>query len=126
MKPKMPGGAIGWFFVVVLSVVAVLLLQWSIARRMSGNAQNHPLLQSGRPAAALVLDTYDTGNRVTAIYILTRLRLRVEAVDAAAPFETEITVPISPVKLAEFAPGRTVRVRVDAATREVVIDQARR
>jgi hypothetical protein len=40
-------------------------------------------------------------------------------------FETELTVPLSPVKMPQFAPGRTVQVKVDPATRDIAIDQPR-
>jgi hypothetical protein len=72
-----------------------------------------------------VLDSTDTRTRIDRIYILTRLRLQVDAVGGLPDFETELTVPLSPVKMPQFAPGRTVQVKVDPATRDIAIDQPR-
>jgi len=37
----------------------------------------------------------------------------------------ELTVPLSPVKMPQFAPGRMVRIKVDPATRDIAIDEPR-
>ena len=72
--------------------------------QVTNEAKTERVLKDGRPAQAVVLDTYDTGNRISAIYILTRLRLRVEPAETSfAPFDAELTVPISPRSGARFA-----------------------
>lgn len=127
MKQSMVGGVVEWTLVVLACLGGMLILQRLIARWVTNEAKTERVLKDGRPAQAVVLDTYDTGNRISAIYILTRLRLRVEPAETPfAPFDAELTVPISPVKLAEFATGCRISVRVDPATREVAVDQARR
>ncbi|RZL63915.1 MAG: hypothetical protein EOP81_11140 [Variovorax sp.] len=125
----MVGGVIEWTLLVLACVAGMFILQRLVARWVTDESKTDRVLKAGRPAQAVVLDTYDTGNRISAIYILTRLRLRVEPAEAEAapqPFDVELTVPISPVKLAEFAPGRRIKVRVDPGTREVAVDQPRR
>ena len=107
----------------VLAVVGVLLLQRVIVRLVTKAGTVKRVLADGQPATAVVLDTYDTGNRVSSIYLMVRLDLRIEESADVPGFETQTVVPISPVKLADFSVGRTVKVRVDAATEEVAIDQ---
>lgn len=110
----------------VLSALAVLVLQRVIVRVVTKESDVKHLLSTGVPATATVLDSFDTGNRVASIYILAKLSLRVEREAGEGTFDAEITVPISPVKLAEFSPGRVIKVRVDPVTRQVAVDQARR
>lgn len=115
-----------WLWVMVLSALAVLVLQRLVVRLVTKEARSDQLLSVGVPATATVLDSYDTGNRVASIFILTKLSLRVELGEGQDAFDTEITAPISPVKLAEFSPGRVIKIRLDPVTREVAVDQARR
>lgn len=122
----MPGGLLGWLLLAVLCTAGVLVLQRVIVRVVSGEVSANRIRATGQPATAVVLDIHDTGHRVDAIFVLARLRLRVQPVDALTPFDVELDTPISPAKLAEFAPGRTVKVRVDRGTHEVAIDQERR
>lgn len=121
----MAGGVFGWLMLALLCTVAVLVLQRVIVHVASGESKARRILVTGQPAIAVVLDAHDTGRRVDAIFVLTRLRLRVQSSERLAPFDAEVTVPISRVKLAEFASGRAIRVRVDPDTREVAIDQER-
>ena len=108
---------------VVLSTVAFLLLQRVIVRVATKSVTTKRVLADGKPTTAVVLDTYDTGNRVDSIYLMVRLNLRVEDAEGVPGFETITVVPISPVKLPDFAIGRTVKVRVDPATKDVAMDQ---
>ena len=75
---------------------------------------------------AEVLDAADTGSRIDAIYILTKLRLQVADVDGVGDFTTEIVVPLTPVRIAQFVPGAMVKVLVDPVSRELVLDQPRK
>ncbi|VXB23652.1 DUF4381 domain-containing protein [Aeromicrobium sp. 9AM] len=108
---------------VPLAVVAILVLQRVIVRHATHAGTVKRVLADGQPATAVVLDTYDTGNRVSSIFLMVRLDLRIEEAPGVAAFETQTVVPISPVKLADFAVGRTVKVRVDPATKDVAMDQ---
>ena len=107
----------------VLAVVGILVLQRVVVRFATKAGAVKRVLGDGKPATAVVLDTYDTGNRVSSIFLMVRLDLRVEESTDVPGFETQTVVPISPVKLSDFAVGRTVKVRVDTATEEVAIDQ---
>lgn len=106
-----------------LSIVAILVLQRLVVRSATNASTVKRVLADGQPATAVVLDTYDTGNRVSSIFVMVKLSLRIEDSPGVASFETDIVVPISPVKLADFAVGKTIRVRVDTATHEVALDQ---
>lgn len=109
-----------------LLAVAVLVLQRVVVRHATHASTVKRVLADGLPANAVVLDTYDTGNRVSSIFLMTRLSLRVEDSPGVPSFETNTVVPISPVKLAEFAVGKTIKVRVDTATKDVAVDQPTR
>ncbi|GAA3528816.1 hypothetical protein GCM10022234_27630 [Aeromicrobium panaciterrae] len=109
-----------------LLTVAVFVLQRLVVRHATHASTVERVLADGLPADAVVLDTYDTGNRVSSIFLMTKLSLRIEESSGVPAFETDIVVPISPVKLADFAVGRTIRVRVDPATKDVAVDQPTR
>lgn len=104
----------------------VMKLQRKVIDRVSNTALEQRLQREGVAGTAQVLDAADTGERIEAIYVLTRLRLRIAGNERVDAFETDIVVPLSPVRLAQFAPGATIRVRVDPLSREVVVDQPRR
>lgn len=111
---------------VVVSTVAVFVIQRFIVRLATKAGTTERVLADGRPTTAVVLDTYDTGNRVSSIFLMVRLTLRIEDAEGVPGFETTTVVPISPVKLPDFAIGRTIKVRVDPATKDVAMDQPRR
>jgi hypothetical protein len=111
---------------VVLSTVAILVLQRFIVRLTTKASTTKRVLADGKPTTAVVLDTYDTGSRVDTIYVMVRLTVRIEDAEGVAGFETTTVVPISPVKLPDFAIGRTVKVRVDPASKDVAMDQPAR
>lgn len=122
--------AMHWYLIPVLALLVgvlgafgVMRLQKVVNREAMGVERAERVLRTGQPAVAMVLDTRDMGTRVERIYILTQLRLQVQPEGLVPAFEAEIVAPISPVKLAEFAPGRSVKLRVDPATREIAIDQ---
>ncbi|ANN69828.1 hypothetical protein BAU08_22170 [Bordetella bronchialis] len=72
----------------------------------------------------MVVRTVDTGTRLGAMrFFVIDITLGVEAQDGVEPFEATLRVPVSPVRLADFAEGRVVRVRVEPGTREVALDQ---
>jgi hypothetical protein len=111
--------------VVVSGAFGILKLQKAANAKAAGTDRAAHVLRVGLPTTAKVLDSTDTRTRIDRIYILTRLRLQVDAVGGLPDFETELTVPLSPVKMPQFAPGRTVQVKVDPATRDIAIDQPR-
>ncbi|ANN79401.1 hypothetical protein [Bordetella flabilis] len=122
----------GWTWLIV-AVIVLSILQAGLhvraeMRRRAGDravaARQEAVRQTGRPAQAVVLQTRDTGIRLGATtFFVIDLTLRVQG-DAQLPaFDTTLRVPISPVRLGDFAEGKTIRVRIDAGTREVAVDQ---
>jgi len=122
-----------WFLLIPLAALVVVVsgafgimkLQKLANAKIAGTDRAAHVLRVGLPTTAKVLASTDTRTRIDRIYILTRLRLQVDAVGGLPDFETELTVPLSPVKMPQFAPGRTVQVKVDPATRDVAIDEPR-
>lgn len=108
---------------IVLGAIGVRKLQGFATGRVIEHAMPVKVLAEGTPAMATVLTATDTEVRIDRIYILTRLYLKVEATATLPAFVTETVAPISPVKLADFAEGMRIRVKVDPATRKVAIDQ---
>ncbi|WP_157609052.1 hypothetical protein [Variovorax sp. Root411] len=111
--------------VVVSGAFGVMKLQKASNAKAAGADRAAHVLRVGLPTTAKVLASTDTRTRIDRIYILTRLRLHVDAAGGVPDFETELTVPLSPVKMPQFAPGRTVQIKVDPATREIAIDEPR-
>ncbi|MCR8957991.1 hypothetical protein M0765_009720 [Variovorax sp. S2] len=111
--------------VVVAGGLGILKLQKAANAKAAGTDRAAHVLRVGLPTTGKVLDSTDTRTRIDRIYILTRLRLHVDAVGGVPDFETELTVPLSPVKMPQFAPGRMVRIKVDPATRDIAIDEPR-
>lgn len=107
-------------------VFRVVNLQSAVNRQVMGADRAERVLRTGQPAMAMVLESYDTAMRVERIYILVRLKLQVQPEGGLPAFETELVAPISPVKLADFAPGRSVKLRFDPVSREIAIDQPMR
>jgi hypothetical protein len=118
----------GWSIVVaiVIAVEAALAI-YTVWRHNERKAQaarvQHAIQRNGMPATARILQSLDTGARLGAEqYFIWKLRLSVQP-GAATPFETEISVPLSPMRFGDFSEGRDIQVRMDARTREVVVDQ---
>ncbi|WP_454902070.1 hypothetical protein [Variovorax gossypii] len=111
--------------VFVGGAVGIMKLQRMSNDAVSGAGRSQHVLRVGLPTTARVLDANDTGTRVDRIFIITHLRLQVDAAGAVPGFETSIDVPLSPVRLPQFAPGQIVKVKVDPATHHVAIDQPR-
>ncbi|MDP9913366.1 hypothetical protein J2W27_005500 [Variovorax boronicumulans] len=107
-------------------VLRVVHLQRVVNRHVMGADLAERVLRTGQPAVARVLESYDTAMRVERIYILVRLKLQVQPEGGLPAYETELVAPISPVKLADFAPGRSVKLRFDPVSREIAIDQPMR
>ncbi|WP_083228611.1 hypothetical protein [Bordetella sp. H567] len=124
----LPGWAWAVILVLVLSVVQVgFMLRGELRRRAQDAAlvaRQDQVRQTGRPGTGVVIRTTDTGTRLGAIkFFVIDITLRVEAQGAEPAFDATLRVPVSPVRLAEFAEGRIVRVRVNPDTREVALDQ---
>jgi hypothetical protein len=80
---------------------------------------------SGLPGTARVTAARDTRRRIgDTLYFVIELDLDVAATSATPALSRTLSVPLSPLHLADFGVGKTIQVRVDPATREVVVDQA--
>lgn len=131
-----------WYLIVPLAVILlvsyvmialgmrfasrVMHMQSVVNRRAMGADLAERVLRTGQPAVATVLESYDTGMRVARIFILVRLKFQVQPEGGLPAYEAELVAPISPVKLADFAPGCSVKLRFDPVTREIAIDQPMR
>lgn len=120
--------ALGWFVINRVNKFSnkILKEQRRIIDKISNKALEQRLHREGVATTAQVLDAADTGGRIDAIFILTRLQLQVAATEGVEEFVIEIVVPLSPVRVAQIVPGTTVKVRVDPVSREVVLDQPRK
>ena len=128
-----------WYLIVPIAVIALIVFvlttvakrhvtrvmstQSTVNRQVMGTDRAERVLRTGQPAVGVVLESHDTATRVERIYILVRLKLQVQPGDGSPAYETELVAPISPVKLADFAPGRSVKLRFDPVSREIAIDQ---
>jgi hypothetical protein len=131
-----------WYLIVPIAVVVlpafvaitlakrhashVMHMQSVVNRRAMGADLAERVLRTGQPAVATVLESHDTGMRAARIYILVRLKFQVQPEGGWPAFEAELVAPISPVKLADFAPGRSVKLRFDPVSHEIAIDQPMR
>ena len=121
----------GWMTLGILALILVdgLIFTWLFRRMEQRRAQTREqaaeILASGMPATALVLETSATGTERGGL-LEVQLRLRVTPGDGGAPFESAVLVDLSPVRIADFAEGKVIAVRVDPATRQVVIAQRTR
>jgi hypothetical protein len=128
-----------WYLIVPIAVIALIVFvlttvakrqvfrvmgtQSAVNRQVMGTDRAERVLRTGQPAVGVVLESHDTATRVERIYILVRLKLQVQPGDGSPAYETELVAPISPVKIADFAPGRSVKLRFDPVSREIAIDQ---
>ena len=100
--------------------------QSEVIRHVMGADLAERVLRTGQPAVAMVLESYDTDMRVASIFILVRLKFQVQPEGGLPAYQAELVAPISPVKLADFAPGRSVKLRFDPVSHEIAIDQPMR
>lgn len=99
--------------------------QGEVIRRDMGADLAERVLRTGQPAVGMVLESHDTGRRAAYFYILVWLKFQVQP-EGGLPYEAELVAPISPVKIADFAPGRSVKLRFDPVSHEIAIDQPMR
>jgi len=84
------------------------------------------MLANGTPAMALVMSLFDTGQRRSGegtTWAIAKLHLRVHAVAGSQAFDVDQTTAIAMPELAEHAAGKTLAVRFDPVSREVVLER---
>lgn len=124
-----PGWAKWVWLGLLLSLAQAAYMLWrERQRRAAGRKQvrrQDGLRASGLPGTARVTAARDTRRRIgDTLYFIIELDLEVAATSATPALSRTLSVPLSPLHLADFSAGKTIQVRVDPATREVVLDQA--
>jgi len=111
--------------ILLSALVFALHMNGKHKRRLAGEeARRQAVLAHGVPAVAQVLEQTDTGRRLGADeYFILSLRLDVLPEAGMEPFQSELTLPVSPARLSYFAEGKLIKVRIDAATRELAVEE---
>ncbi|MDR7946141.1 hypothetical protein [Achromobacter aegrifaciens] len=117
-----------WLGLLLSLAQAAYMLWRERQRRAAGRKEvqrQDGLRVSGLPGTARVTAARDTRRRIgDTLYFVIELDLDVAATSATPALSRTLSVPLSPLHLADFSVGKTIQVRVDPATREVVVDQA--
>ncbi|CAB3666314.1 MULTISPECIES: hypothetical protein [Achromobacter] len=117
-----------WLGLLLSLAQAAYMLWRERQRRAAGRKEvqrQDGLRVSGLPGTARVTAARDTRRRIgDTLYFVIELDLDVAATSATPALSRTLSVPLSPLHLADFGVGKTIQVRVDPATREVVVDQA--
>lgn len=113
----------------LLSLAQAAYMLWRERQRRAAGCKEvqrqDGLRVSGLPGTARVTAARDTRRRIgDTLYFVIELDLDVAATSATPALSRTLSVPLSPLHLADFGVGKTIQVRVDPATREVVVDQA--
>jgi hypothetical protein len=95
---------VGWTVVVVCLAVTVGPIIWGHIRRSD-------VLANGVAATARIVDIQDTSRRHNTNPVV-RVMLVVTD-DKGHDFKAEVTMPVSPVRLAKLQPGAVVKVKYD-------------
>lgn len=118
-----------WFGPVIVLMIASAAWQLrsvrqTLAARTRADRRLDEVKTSGKAARATILHNFDTGVRLGGdSHIVVGMRLNVQPDDGDAAFATHIEVPVSPLRLADFAEGCEIAVRYDPATYEVAVAQ---
>ncbi|AHZ82434.1 MULTISPECIES: DUF4381 family protein [Brucella] len=114
--------AIG-LFLLIEALMAIWYIRRLSRQRVETTAALKEVQHTGEPGSALVLEATDTGKRLGAYsFLVVRLRLRVTRANGEE-FETAIDAHISPVRIADFAEGKHIKVSIDPHARTVVLNQ---
>lgn len=118
-----------WFGPVLLLMIAsaawqIRSVRQTLAARAEADRRRDEVKMTGKAARATVLHNFDTGTRMGGdTQIVVGMRLNVQPDDGAAAFATHVEVPVSPLRLTDFAEGCEIAVRYDPSTYEVAIAQ---
>ncbi|NMK49759.1 hypothetical protein [Achromobacter sp. Bel] len=112
----------------LLSAAQAGVMLWRGRNRRAAERKGAQRLQavraSGVASTARITAARDTRSRIgDTLYFVIELDLAVAATAATPALTRTLSVPVSPLHLADYGAGKTVRVRVDAATHEVAMDQ---
>jgi hypothetical protein len=95
---------VGWTVVVVCLVITVGPVIW-------GHFKRSDVLANGVPAKARIVEIQDTNRRHNTNPVV-RIMLLVTD-DKGHESKAEVTMPVSPVRLAKLQPGAVVKVKYD-------------
>jgi hypothetical protein len=94
-------------FIIILGIVLAVTVGPVIWNHFKRGA----VLSNGIEANARIVDVTDTGRRHNTNPVV---NIRLVVTDAAGKaFNAEITLPVSPVKLAGYKPGEIIRIKYD-------------
>ncbi|WP_258129696.1 hypothetical protein [Achromobacter anxifer] len=119
-----------WVFLgLLLSLAQAAFMLWRERQRRAAGRRDVQRLDavraSGLASTALVTAARDTRRRIgDTLYFIVELDLEVAATNDTPAMSRTLSVPLSPLHLADFGAGKTIQVRVDPSTREVAVDQA--
>lgn len=119
-----------WVLWLLLAVTAVQVafLAWRARRRQRArreDAHRQAIVRAGGlPGSARVAASRDTRTRIgDTLFFIVELDLEVDATQSTPAMVSTLQVPVSPLRLADFAEGRAIKVRIDPATHEIAVDQ---
>ena len=119
-----------WVFLgLLLSLAQAAFMLWRERQRRAAGRRDVQRLDavraSGLASTALVTAARDTRRRIgDTLYFIIELDLEVAATNDTPAMSRTLSVPLSPLHLADFGAGKTIQVRIDPTTREVAVDQA--
>lgn len=119
-----------WVFLgLLLSLAQAAFMLWRERQRRAAGRRDVQRLDtvraSGLASTALVTAARDTRRRIgDTLYFIIELDLEVAATHDTPAMSRTLSVPLSPLHLADFGAGKTIQVRIDPTTREVAVDQA--
>ncbi len=119
-----------WVFLgLLLSLAQAAFMLWRERQRRAAGRRDVQRLDAvranGLASTALVTAARDTRRRIgDTLYFIIELDLEVAATRDTPAMSRTLSVPLSPLHLADFGAGKTIQVRIDPSTREVAVDQA--
>lgn len=119
-----------WVFLgLLLSLAQAAFMLWRERQRRAAGRRDVQRLDAvranGLASTALVTAARDTRRRIgDTLYFIIELDLEVAATNDTPAMSRTLSVPLSPLHLADFGAGKTIQVRIDPSTREVAVDQA--
>lgn len=96
---------------IILIVVLAIVLGVTVVPIVWNHFRRGAVLSKGVGANARIVDITDTGRRYNTNPVV---KIRLVVTDASGKdFNAEITLPVSPVRLADYKPGAVVKVKYD-------------
>ena len=114
-------------FLLASAIWSVRRIKRQVDTVSAAQKRQETIRTTGISGTATVIEVTDTGTRLgNDLYYVLSMTLAVDATDTLPAFQTTISVPVSPVRMPDFAEGKQIAVRIEPETREVVVDQRQR